>query len=114
MDAKTIEEFRRHLRTIERGVEFNLKSQTACCGASLAQCHLIVELGEKGTSSLVDLAGKLKLDTSTLSRTADALVKSGTISREVDAANRRYIRLSLTAKGREKMAVHQQNVQFIL
>lgn len=102
MSTRTFEDFRRHLRIIERGVAFNLKSQTVCCGVSLAQCHLILELGEKGSSSLVDLSDHLKLDVSTLSRTADALVKAGLLSREVDASNRRYIRLSLTAKGRAK------------
>jgi DNA-binding MarR family transcriptional regulator len=101
MNTSNIEEFRKHLRVIERGLEFSLKSQTACCGVSLAQCHLLLELGEKGVSSLVDLADRLRLDTSTLSRTADSLVKVGLLSREVDSANRRYIRLSLTAKGRE-------------
>jgi DNA-binding MarR family transcriptional regulator len=93
--------FRRHLREIERAVSGSLKDQTTCCGVTLAQCHVLLELEEMGSPSIVELAEKLKLDASTLSRTIDGLVKSGWVSRTENPRNRRSSLISLTQEGRK-------------
>ena len=98
-----IREFRKHLRAIERGVGNLLKEETGCCGVSVAQCHALLEIAEAGETSIVDLSERLGLDTSTLSRTVDSLVKLGFVTRRTDPANRRYVRLQLTAAGRRKV-----------
>jgi hypothetical protein len=41
MNREAIRELRRHIREIEREVEFNLKDQIDCCGVSMAQCHVL-------------------------------------------------------------------------
>lgn len=101
MDNKQLRIFRRHLREIEREVARGLKDQTTCCGVSLAQCHVILEVGELGNPSIVELADRLKLDASTLSRTVDGLVKAGLLDRAENPRNRRSSLISLTGKGRE-------------
>ncbi len=103
MKPAGIRELRRHLRVIEREVEYQLKSQTMCCGVTPAQCHALLELAELDGTSLMVLSERLKLDASTLSRTVDSLVRAGYVDRVVDPDNRRSVRLGLTAEGRQKV-----------
>ena len=99
----TIRDFRRSLRSLEREVERSLASQTECCGVTGAQCHLLLEIADHGRASIGELAESLELDPSTLSRTADSLVRADLVSRVDDPANRRRQILALSPAGREKV-----------
>jgi DNA-binding MarR family transcriptional regulator len=96
--------FRRQLRVLEREVVRQLVEDTGCCGVTMAQCHTLVELAA-AELSLTGLAAALGLDTSTLSRTVDGLVRAGLVKRAEDAVDRRSVRLTLTPAGREKVAL---------
>jgi DNA-binding MarR family transcriptional regulator len=100
--VESIRDFRRSLRALEREVELSLASQTECCGVTSAQCHLLLELEARGGSSVGELAEALELDPSTMSRTADSLVRSGLVSRAFDPSNRRRQLLGLSRLGKEK------------
>lgn len=102
MDASPIREFRRYIREIERELEFQLKRQSGCCGVTMAQCHVLMELDDMGVTSIVDLAQRLRLDTSTLSRTVDSLVREGYVERTINPENRRFVLVKLADKGIEK------------
>ncbi|MRR14587.1 MarR family transcriptional regulator [archaeon] len=102
LNKAAIREFRRHIREIEREVEFQLKDQTDCCGVTMAQCHVLMEIDDMGETSIVDLAKRLRLDTSTLSRTVDGLVREGYVAREINPSNRRFVVIGLTDKGSAK------------
>jgi DNA-binding MarR family transcriptional regulator len=95
--------FRHHLRILEREVIRELEAQTTCCGVTVAQCHVLLELSTS-TLSLTGLSGALGLDPSTLSRTVDGLVKAGLVERTEDPSDRRSLRLALTAAGTAKVA----------
>ncbi|MBI5085947.1 MAG: MarR family transcriptional regulator [Acidobacteria bacterium] len=97
-----VKEFRRDLRVLERELMRQLEGETACCGVTLAQCHALMELSF-GEQSLRGLAEAVDLDTSTLSRTVDGLVKAGLVQRTEDPADRRSVRLVLTAAGVERV-----------
>jgi DNA-binding MarR family transcriptional regulator len=100
MDVGTIQDFRRQLRRIEREVEQQIKNDTVCCGISLAQCHALMEVGlATGGLTIVELAERIKLDKSTLSRTIDSLVQQGLIDRTIHPHDRRYMQVRLTAQG---------------
>jgi DNA-binding MarR family transcriptional regulator len=98
-----VRSFRRTLRALEREVELSLASQTECCGVTSAQCHILLEVESRGSASIGELAEALELDPSTLSRTADSLVRAGLVSRADDPANRRRQILALLPPGREKV-----------
>jgi DNA-binding MarR family transcriptional regulator len=98
-----LRDFRRSLRALEREVELSLASQTECCGVTSAQCHLLLEIEVRGRASIGELADALELDPSTLSRTADSLVRAGFVSRTEDPSNRRRQLLELAAQGKEKV-----------
>lgn len=100
---KSVSAFRRDLRVLERAMLRQLESDTACCAISLAQCHALLELSF-AELSLRALAEALDLDASTVSRTVDSLVKAGWVERAEDAADRRSVRLRITAAGRAKVA----------
>ena len=97
-----IRDFRKHLRALEREVQLSMASDTGCCGVSLAQCHLLLEVEDRGRTSITALAEILELDKSTLSRTVDGMCRSGLLSRETDPSNRRQQIISLTPAGKAK------------
>jgi DNA-binding MarR family transcriptional regulator len=104
ISVTAIEAFRRDLRVVEREVVRQMQVETACCGVTLAQCHVLLQLGQAGSLSLRDLVEGLGLDKSTLSRTVDGMVKAGLVLRVVDPADRRAVRLTCTRTGSAKVA----------
>jgi DNA-binding MarR family transcriptional regulator len=100
MKPGKIDYFRRQIRALEREIFEQMKG-TACCGVSLAQCHAVLEIGDSQTSNISDLAEKLKLDKSTLSRTIEGLVRLDLVSREINSEDRRYMCVTLTPQGEQ-------------
>lgn len=100
MNNKTIESFRENLRHFER--ELHKQNTSQCCsGVSLAQCHTLLELEKHTTLTLNELANKLNLDKSTVSRTVEGLVNLKLLTRTIPKENRRIVKLSLTKQGKE-------------
>lgn len=97
MDKNKIRQFRRTLRKLERLID---SQQKFCCiGASLSQCHVLLEVEELGQATTGQLADSLNLDKSTLSRTIDGLVNLGLLKRLANPQDRRTIPLMLTEQG---------------
>ncbi len=94
------ETLRELIRILVRDLGILEKSDASCCGVTITQCHAVVEIGRKGKISLVDLAGLLGLDKSTMSRTINNMVESDLVLRDLDTENRRYVIIQLTENGR--------------
>ena len=94
-----VETLRALLRTAARRLSAFDKNGSACCGVTSAQCRTILELGERESVSIVELAEELGVDKSTMSRTIDQLVHSKIAGREQDNDNRRYVSICLTREG---------------
>ena len=92
--------FRSILRRFEMIHKTLMVDRDCCCGLSVAQCAPLLELTDTGPMSLNDLAARLGLDKSTLSRTVEGLVQSGLVDRKTNRRDRRYVDLSLTVKGK--------------
>ena len=60
----------------------------------------MMELPESGSITMNELAKRLSLDKSTVSRTVDNLVQSKMVDREIPANNRRTTLVRLTDNGR--------------
>ena len=101
MNAKKIDFILEKLRVLLRESYGVMDAQQECCGLTYSQCHTLIEIGVKGEVSLVDLASSLGLDTSTLSRTIQAMVVSGLVTRTTNEKDRRYVRISLSKQGRK-------------
>ncbi len=98
-----IRQFRKNLRALEREIARSLASETECCGVTMAQCHLLLEVAERGRTGITELSDALELDKSTLSRSVDSLWNAGLLSRDADPLDRRQQLICLTDKGRGKV-----------
>ncbi len=67
----------------------------------MSEVFALGELSKEGTLSQQDLASRLGLEKSTVSRLAAAMEARGWLSREREATNRRYYQLRLTAEGQD-------------
>lgn len=106
-------ELRRLTVDLVRAMQLLEKGEVGCCGITLSQCHLLLEVarrGEKGISPS-EISPVLGLDLSTVSRIADGLVQQGLILRDADPSDRRRTLLSPSDKGRELVATIDRNMQ---
>ena len=94
-----VRSLRAGLRVLEREIGRSLATQTDCCGVTMAQCHILLELDGAGCVNLKTLSERMELDKSTLSRTVDALVGLGLVNRGEDPANRRQQIICLSDAG---------------
>jgi DNA-binding MarR family transcriptional regulator len=102
MKTVEIRRFRRSLRQFERLSQFQLKR--CCTEVTLAQCLVLLEVDDAGRPSMGELAARLRLDNSTLSRTIESLVARGAVERHRDESDRRTVRIGLTPSGERTCA----------
>lgn len=95
-----IERFRIDLRLFERAID-KLNKSNCCLGINVPQCHTIMEIGLNQSLTVKELASKMMLDKSTVSRQVDNLVKAGLISRKIPESDRRTVQITLSDKGAE-------------
>ncbi len=101
MELDDIRLFRETMRHLQRSLNWQWKSDAACCGINVAQCHALLEGGNRGEIAQVELSSILGLDTSTLSRTIEGMAQDGIVERKADPEDRRYINIVLAEQGKE-------------
>lgn len=100
MKKEYLSEFRRVLRIFDQ--ELFLQNHASCCdGISLSQCLTLLEIERNREISVSDLATKLSLDKSTVSRTVDGLVNIKLVDRVIPSENRRLALINLTDSGKQ-------------
>jgi DNA-binding MarR family transcriptional regulator len=108
MTLSEIRHYRRILRRFERVTHAQLKN--CCSNVTLAQCLVLLEIEEGGRLTMGQLASRLRLDNSTLSRTIEGLVKGGLVERSREDRDRRVVRIRLTRKGTSTCrSIHEEN-----
>jgi DNA-binding MarR family transcriptional regulator len=108
MDTGKIRDFRRSLRQFTRVITTQLRD--CCTEVTLAQCLVLLEVEDRERLTVGQLASRLRLDDSTLSRTIDGLVRRGLLERTRDDRDRRVVWICLTEEGaRACAAIHRQN-----
>ncbi len=92
-------------RAVEQAREFARlvgviqRQAIARCGVTPGQCFVLGEIGRSGPLNLKRLAYNLGLDPGWVSRAVERLVRAGLIHRQANPADRREVRLQLTAAG---------------
>jgi DNA-binding MarR family transcriptional regulator len=71
---------------------------------TLAQYRALVVLASRGPQRVVDLAGFLDVTASTATRMCDRLVRKGLVHRQRLSSDRRTVRVSISAAGRDLVA----------
>lgn len=93
----------RELRELTRKIERSLQklNYAGMCSekVTLTQCHALVEIGRMQITSLKDLAQRLDLNASTMSKTVENLVRRKLVTRVPLKMNRRMVAIQLTADG---------------
>src|SRR5687768_3065529 len=82
-------------RQVVRELGF-LRDRLAVVGLTYSQGHALIELGAAGELTAVELAARLLIDKSTMSRTLAPLVRSRLLVARTDARDERRRRLSLS------------------
>lgn len=82
-----------------------LQGRDATSKLSHSHCHALIEIEAGGTLAQTELASRLRLDKSTASRIVADLESRGFVRARVSGDDRRVRLLSLTPKGRTKLAV---------
>lgn len=100
MNSKKVKLFKKQVEQLEFSMNWRLKEELSCCGISLAQCQILIELGNRKEVCIAELAEALGVDSSTLSRTTNRMVEAGLVDRITNCSDRRYVSLSLTDKGK--------------
>lgn len=104
MENEDIRNLRQAVRRLQHNLSWQWKSDAACCGVTMGQCHALLEVADKEEVSLADMAEALGLDRSTLSRTVDGLVEDGLLERRAKPGDRRYVSITLTKQGKNVCA----------
>ena len=109
----SIEKFRVSLRLFERAIE-RINQANCSLGINVPQCHTIMEIGLAEALSVNELAEKMNLDKSTVSRQVEKLVQEDIIDRITSPKDRRRVHISLTTKGKQiyKTMNQSMNEQF--
>jgi DNA-binding MarR family transcriptional regulator len=108
MDTSQVRAFRRILRHFTRLTHILLRD--CCTEVTLPQCLVLLEVDEWKRLTVGQLASRLRLDDSTLSRTIDSLVRRGLLDRARDDRDRRVVLIGLTREGATTCdEIHEQN-----
>lgn len=100
MDLEKIEFLKDKLRQLEYSLGWEFGLQTECCGVTLSQRLVLLEIGKRKKVTLIELSKSLGLDSSTLSRTINGMVNIGLVNRILNPEDRRYVLITLTQQGR--------------
>lgn len=113
MKREEVAELRSVIQQFIRSFGLLEQTQTPCgFSLSLSQVFTLQEL-EKQTYTITELAEKLGLERSSVSRLVDSLVKGGFVTRELNDRNRREVVVALSEKGRNSIhRVRDQSLDF--
>jgi len=92
--------FRETLSLAYRRVSALQRGEKRCFGVTMSQCVVLELLLQQGSMTVREMARDLGLDTSTVTRVVDVLVRDGMARRARDEkGDRRRVFVSLTARG---------------
>jgi DNA-binding MarR family transcriptional regulator len=92
--------FHHELVELVKKYQFRDRNQMVGCGISVSQCYLLECLARFGPQTMNELARRMYLTVSTLTRLVDQLETKRLVTRREDADDRRVRRIQPTARGR--------------
>jgi DNA-binding MarR family transcriptional regulator len=90
------------LRDVTRLYARAQRAQAICLGITVAECHVLSELGRAGTLPMSELVKRLGLHKGWVSRTVAALEEEGNLKRDPDPQDGRAQLVSLTKGGSKR------------
>jgi DNA-binding MarR family transcriptional regulator len=105
-----VSSFHQEIIELIKKYQFRDRNQLTYSGISVSQCYILETLQRFDALTVNELANKMHLSISTITRVVEPLVKKGYIQREQDPADLRVRLLSLTQKGLLMFKKSWQNV----
>lgn len=84
-----------------------LKNLSTGSDLSASEMHTLVAIGRGTPKTMTELAQELLINVSTLSIAINKLKKKGYVRRIRNESDRRIVRVSLTAKGKQALSEHE-------
>lgn len=100
-DNCCVEEVGEVVQKLVRMLQMFERDQVKPFGFTSTQCYVLLEILKIQSLTMNELSDKLNLNTSTMTRVIDNLVRDGYIIRTRDEIDRRIVLVSLTEKGTE-------------
>ncbi|MCG8606425.1 MarR family transcriptional regulator [bacterium] len=105
-----VERFHRQIVELIKKYQFRDRGQISCCGISVSQCYVLETLNSHGPLTANELAEKMYLKISTVTRVVDQLVKKNYVTREEGDQDRRVRVIKLTRDGEAVFQESWRNV----
>jgi DNA-binding MarR family transcriptional regulator len=87
-----------------RAYQFRDRQERCCHGLSVSQCYTLEALHAHGSMTMSELAARMHLEVSTMTRVIDYVVEQGLATRGTDTHDRRVCRIRISRKGRALVA----------
>ncbi|HML32019.1 MarR family winged helix-turn-helix transcriptional regulator [Sporomusa sphaeroides] len=100
-EPQNISRMRNAIKLFMRSLGVLEGKKTFCYNCTYAQCHVIWETAQESKISVNELATRLNISKSAVSRTVDDLVNKGYLERKPNPKDRRYVDIELTEKGQK-------------
>jgi MarR family transcriptional regulator, organic hydroperoxide resistance regulator len=89
------------IQRLVRVIQLFERDQIKIYGVTTSQCNTLLEIYKAGSLTMNELSDKMNLNTSTMTRVLDNLVRDKYISRDRSETDRRIVVVSLTETGYE-------------
>ncbi|MGD8306898.1 MAG: MarR family transcriptional regulator [Ignavibacteria bacterium] len=109
LDKQTAE-FHTQIVELVKKYQFRDRDQILSCGISVSQCYILETLSTSGPLTTGELAKKMYLSISTVTRVVDQLVKKKYVVREEDSNDRRIHITRLTKSGEKVYRESWENI----
>jgi len=104
MNQKTTDnqilQFHQQIVELVKKYQFRDRNQICCFGISVSQCYVLETLHTHGPLTMNELAKRMYLKISTMTRVVDQLVKKSYVRREEGLTDRRVRLIYLTKEGK--------------
>lgn len=100
-DSCCIDEVGQMVQKLVRVFQLFERDQIKVYGFTTSQCYALFELYKAGSFTMNEFSEKMNLNTSTMTRILDNLVRDKYIIRQRDESDRRLVVVSLTDRGRD-------------
>lgn len=109
-DECCIDEVGEMVQKLVRMFQLFERDQIKVHGFTTSQCYTLLEIYKSGSLTMSELSDKMNLNTSTMTRVLDNLVRDKYVSRDKELSDRRIVVISLTDKGKNAALVLSRTV----
>jgi len=101
IDPKLVKQFHSEMVDLIKKYQFRDRNEMSSCGLSVSQCYILETLHRFGPLPMQQLADKMHLSISTVTRVIAPLISKKIVQREANLGDQRVRTMGLTEKGNE-------------